>query len=130
MFELGDVSTWSVEEARAQVLDLLPEKWHLSVGCDEGKGFWSAQITSLDGRGKENLVWEGTALGELGVLLDAFGYLWLSSQPKVDLDSPWVRKKPRIPSPNFSVSDKAPDPEDLDPDAVASVYASILKPTF
>ncbi len=126
MFELGDISTWSIEEARTQVLNLLPEKWHLSVGCDES-GFWTVRVTSPDEEGADVLMWKGEALGELGVLLDAFGYLWLRSQPGPELDSPWTRKKSRIPSPCFSVSDKAPDPEDLDPGEVASVYATILK---
>ena len=121
MATLEEMTAWSTDEIRGEVRKLLPSSWKLSLRPDTS-GYWRIWIEE-----DQKIIWEATETDERRALFEAYGYLWMKQRPLREVDSPWVRRSPMFDPPRRSVSDSSPDPEDLDPDEVESVYRSLGK---
>lgn len=122
MLSLEDMAAWTLDEIRAHIRRFLPEGHTFHFGQDDG---WKARLESPDGE----ILWERTGLDERVLLLDAFGWLWVRRQGAPSVDSPWGRRK----GPEQKLVEQPPvqipDPEDLDPAEVMSVYEAARKKT-
>jgi hypothetical protein len=121
---LEEVTTWSPDEIRAAIRDLLPKGWAF-----EEKPFTegSRRIRLLRPGEKElEVEWSEYHIDARLLLLGAYGHLWLR-QHQPHRDSPWVRRNNptreavtrRV---NTSGRSHIPDPADVDPDEVEAVY--------
>jgi len=116
---------WSVEEIREELKTLLPRSWQFVLRVDQS-GFWEASFEEKQDK-ESKVVWRALETDEKRALFEAYGYLWMKQRPLRELDSTWVRRRPMLNPPQSSASDSSPDPEDLDPDEVESVYATLVK---
>jgi len=119
-----EITTWSLEEIRAEVVAAIPEGWCIEQGKNDGDGyFWICLLRS------GVIEWENFQFDERVLLLDAFCWLWLRKQPQpMPGTSVWGRRRGEL-SQKF-VTQRAlaiPDPDDLNPVEVQAVYASVRK---
>jgi hypothetical protein len=114
---------WSIDELREELKALLPKSWQFVIQA-ERSGFWVVRFEELRESGPE-MVWEALEVDERRALFEAYGYLWMKQRPFRELDATWVRRRPMMSPPQSSVSDSSPDPEDIDPEEVESVYSSL-----
>ena len=104
---------------------MLPPSWKLTLRVDQS-GFWVVRFEELK-EGEVEVVWEAFEVNERRALFEAYGYLWKKQRPLREFDSTWVRRRPMLSPPQSSVSDSSPDPEDIDPEEIESVYSSLGK---
>lgn len=106
---LEELTAWSLEELTAEVKARLPEGQELILGPNR------VAIKGLD-----SILWEESGLDVRVLLYSA--YAFLTGLPDPSDASPWVRRQPRNvvrrPLPDQSI----PDPGDLDPEEIESVY--------
>jgi hypothetical protein len=125
---LEEMTAWSLEEIRGEVKRLLTKGWSFSIVWDQEEQIWFAQIERDPGEDEGPdpvVVWSGFGPDEKILLFNVYGWLWLKIQPKPQGASPWVRKRELT---TVGVTRKAlgiPDPEDVDPEEVLSVYKSV-----
>jgi len=134
MASLEEVTAWSLGEIKDGIRLLLPKDWRFDYRLTDD-GLHKAQILEpvQDGYAVR---WEDAFTDERLVLFGAYGYL-LSKQHTPHPDSPWVRRPnqardtiKRRAFERFGVSfGSTPDPEDLDPEVVRSVYEEVGKKT-
>ena len=123
-----EISAWSLEEIRVEIRALLPNGW--SLVDDEGEGYW---LIRIDRPGEEAPVveYEESNADERMALLNVFGWLWMRSLPKPDKMSPWNRRRELTrEGVTTTVSlggSQVPDPGDLDPIEIDSVYQPFRK---
>lgn len=117
MPSFSEVYTWTNSEIIDQIIALLPEGWQFNK---TSKGIFSATIIN----DSDVAVWEDRQLDERLLLLNAFG--WLFSN-KTSVSNPiWNRgdapegpvRVGMVDLPGVEIK----DPEDVDPEEVASVY--------
>jgi hypothetical protein len=115
MFTVEEITAWSIDELITEIRVLLPPGVALTV--DSQPGYFVVRLTNAEG----SLVQEEVNPDQRLALLNIFGCLW--STPSVSDDSPWRRRRefPRRPIDMANRQD-VPDPEDLNPDEVQSLY--------
>jgi hypothetical protein len=116
MFSLEEISSWSLDEIRFHIRELLLKGQRFSVTPTEGG--WVARIEDTGG----TRLWEHSGWDERILLLDAFGWLWLRQQARPSPDSPWNRRNPLTQKSLELQLPPIPDPEDVDPEEVLAVY--------
>lgn len=126
MFDLNVISTWTVDEAIAEVHVRLPPGWSLRLE-EEPHGFFHSLIVDAEGK----LQWESPAAPERTpgaglrvVVLDAYGWLYARQhQPK---HPKWALRPDLTPAAvnaRFGLTaakpgQQVPDPGDLDPNEI------------
>lgn len=117
MFDYIEVTAWSVEEVRSHLNEAIPEGWKFEQGANE-EYLW-ARILREDGV----VVWDLIHLDERTLLLGAYCWLSLRSEPKTRSNSIWSERRKELT--RRGVTQRVvsvPDPEDLDPEEIRSVY--------
>jgi hypothetical protein len=116
MATLAEMTAWSLEEARAEIEHALPQGWVFSLSR---VGLFRAVIRDAAGV----VQWSDDGYDERLLLLAAYGWLWSRDQ-EAPTAGPWVPRREELTS--RSVRNQAlnlPDPEDIDPDELAAMYA-------
>ena len=121
---LEEVTTWSLDEIRFGIQDLLPKGW---VFEEKPLAKGSRRVRLLRPGEKElEVEWGRYHVDPRLLLLGAYGHLWLRHhQPH--RDSPWVRRNNSTREAvtrqvNASYRSRVLDPADVDPDEVEAVY--------
>lgn len=123
-----EISAWSAEEIRAEIQGLLPAGWKVASDQDNG-GFWYICIERPGEEGSIAEIEEAHA-DERMALLNVFGRLWLKRLPAVGEESPWRRRQDLSRAgvtAAVSRGSSIPDPGDLDPNEIATVYEPFRK---
>jgi hypothetical protein len=119
---LEDKTLWTESRLQDEVSQLLPSGCSLVTVMEDST--WVLRLVQevlVSGNLRENVLWEVEHFDKRQALFEAYGRLWLGPHPS---SGTWSPTKPR-PTPEtvtrFVVSPE-PDPEDLDPSEIASVY--------
>lgn len=131
MVSIEEVSAWTLREIQDSVLLLLPKTWKFTYELRDD-GLHEACILRPAEK-KYEVVWTDAFSDERLVLLGAYGFLFTRNH-KPHLHSPWVRRSNpardavrRRAFEKFGASfGGSPDPEDLNPQEVQSVYEKAL----
>lgn len=117
----AEMTAWSLDEVRGQLREALPEGWKVERGDDAGH-LW-LRLLRPEGEGWA-VEWDNYHFDERTLLLDAYCWLWLQTQPQPTRLSNWGRRQGELTSRGVTrrVLSSLPDPEDLDPDEILSVY--------
>lgn len=118
MFSLEEMASWTLEEVRHQIKELLPKGHKFGVRQLEGDEGWEAHYEDAEG----NVLWRRSGLDERVLLLDAFGWLFVQQRSRPAPGSPWNKRPPVAQQPIEHRPVEIPDPEDLDPAEVLAVY--------
>lgn len=128
--DILEMQQWSEDRLKAEIQALLPDDLILSYTWVEADRYWKVEYLRVSEGAEEG---EGTPIWTSGhfdrhqALFDAFGYLWSQkNQPSVVWQGP--SQRPTIASVTQHISEKYADPEDLDPEEIASVYGRSTKP--
>jgi hypothetical protein len=123
MLDYDNLASWSVEELRQQLTQILPRGWTFEQGNAEGT-LW---IRLLDPQGK--VIWDTLHLDERTLLLDAYCWFGLRDQPRPTPEtSVWGRRRGELTQRGVTQQVlSVPDPEDLDPKEVRLVYESAIR---
>lgn len=116
MFSLEETLTWTAEDAHERLQAVVPAGW--SVERSEEAG-WH-RVALLDAAGVEQ--WAGEHPDPKFIALDALG--WLRLRDHRVKNPAWKPREAEVPlfrEPGV-VQSPVPDPPDLDPDEVATVY--------
>lgn len=120
-----EILTWTNADVRMQIGKLLPEGWTFTCNLDQENHFWVAEVKNEDGE----VSWGTFNPDERLALLAVFGHMWSKSHKRPAPGTPWgPRRQELIRRYVTSRVERPPDPEDLDPEEVASVYESVLNP--
>ncbi len=122
MHTVDDLNAWTNTEVVLQIEALKPVGTAFIHGQDPETLFWTARFETTDG----NVLWSDASPDERLSLFNAFGWVWVQSQPQPSLTSRW-RRGPEL---TREVVTKrvalnghtVPDPEDLNPEEVRAVY--------
>lgn len=117
---LEGIVAWSEGEIALNIKALLPPGWEFLMG-DEGALLKAAIV-----EGETEIRWEDTGYDRRILLLNAYGWLYRRVRPQSSHPA-WHRERE-----DFRVPVKAPSgggalPEDLDPVAIAELYANQQK---
>ncbi len=117
MPEYVEMTAWSLDEVRAHLRRVLPSGWKFEQG--EAEEFLWAQILDENG----GAIWDHVHMDERLLLLDAFCWLYFRPQPKPE-NSVWSERRAELTRRGVmqKVLESVPDPEDLNPEEVRSVY--------
>lgn len=116
--------TWKEPRIRSEIEALLPKGWSFSFTRDKASGYSEVVFS----KGPEEL-WRGSDPFAQMVLLNAYGWLITESRPR-NAQGPWSpRREFTLTQVNTDSLRRAqvPDPEDLDPEGLAAVYAANKK---
>jgi len=122
-----DISTWSEDRIKEELAARLPRGWAFSLLKDVETQFWVVRI--FCGAIEH---WSGEDIAPNLALLHALGWVTLQTvKPKAN--GLWVRKAgeltpERVHELAYRVSSPDPEPADLDPAEVGSVYEKARKP--
>ncbi len=117
MLSIEEVTTWTTEEAYAEVLTHLPKGCTFNIEREQEAGYWMANI--LDETGA--WLWSSDPASDPRIaILNAYGWLHARSDPgrhpawvrRGEIDSKVVTGRYGLPGVHV------PDPEDLDPEEV------------
>jgi hypothetical protein len=121
MATLQEMTAWTLEEIQAEIYALLPADWKFEFL--DGEGQWHTTFLGADGE----CLWRMSYMEPRILLFDAYGWLELQVHPRKATNPAWTpndrwRLVPvgKVGLPGVSV----PDPEDLDPTEIATVYSS------
>lgn len=123
MPSLEDMQSWSKDEIKAHMVDILPEDTRFHCVWDQPSERFHGWFER-----EGDVAWDQWGFDERMLLLDAFGWCWTQRQPAGNPDSPWAPRTGRVPM--EQVTRKAvrmTDPEDVDPVEVLSVYEAHRK---
>lgn len=137
---LEEMTAWSVGEIQGEIHALLPKGLNFEALPDEG-GFWTVSFWRVDEEtGDKKVVWVETGPDQRIQLFNAYGWLWSQRRPKPPGHSPWQERRREVGEDQINRAAarrhlprtspggrRAPDPEDLDPDEVRSVYEQARK---
>lgn len=139
---LEEMTAWTAEDIRAEILVALPKGLHFGKKADQESGFWVVEFWRVDPEtGTKAVLWTETGADERIMLFNAYGWLWMQKRPKVPDHSPWkarqqeltpgaLRERARQQAVRGEVASenrKVRDPEDLDPKEVQTVYERARK---
>lgn len=113
-----EIAHWTVDDVNAQILTLLPKGWTFALQTEPDH--WRAAYKA-DGDAE---VWAETHFELRLLLLSAFAWLWQRHNPS-RVHPAW---RPTAPPPLVAIrgggAHSIPDPEDLNPEHIRSVYAA------
>lgn len=115
----NDAYSWSEERTKGEIAALLPDGWEFRFGHNDA-GFWEASF--VDETGKE--VWVDAFPASNVLLLTAYSWIAIRRSPR-QRSGMWAPRRERtLAEVNAEALRRArvPDPPDVDPDEVASVY--------
>lgn len=121
---LEEMTTWTVADIDAAIRRALPADLFYDRGFDPAAGTWFTRFWRLQD-GQKQTLYEDWGFEQRIAYFNAYGWLWAQQQPAPSVHSPW---KPRGDVTATQVQRKArniPDPADLDPNEVESVYAGL-----
>ena len=113
-FSLGETTTWTAKDAYERLKESLPKNWVLGHKVHEG---WH-QASILDDEGTQK--WAGERADPKILFLDGLG--WLSLQAHQVRNPVWRPRTQEVPLHRPPLKEEVPDPLDLDPSEVESVY--------
>ena len=120
MFSLEEMSSWDVQDVRAAIISDLPGGWKFIA--EVVNGWYFAKF--LDD--VERVVWEDQSADQRLLFFSAYGWMHLRNhKPRIPA---WKLRTSEV-NPTETIAGRAaphievPDPEDLDPEEVRSVYA-------
>jgi hypothetical protein len=136
---IEEVMAWSLSEIKDGIRLLLPKDWRFDHTLRDDMWHEVRILEPVSGGPDDNslredrVVWSDTSPDEKLVLYGAYGFL-LARRHRPRPDSPWVRRPNAV---RDAFRRKAlqrfgakfgtvPDPEDLDPEWIRSVYGSRL----
>lgn len=112
-----DLHTWTEERLEAEIQELLPVGQMLSCQLSVENRCWEVAFRDPEGL----VVWSATNIDRRLALFDAYGVLWASKREHTA--GVWsVHARPTKASVQQHVAQRYRDPEDLDPEEIASVY--------
>lgn len=116
-----DVATWDDERIRVEIAAILPMGWKFEFGA-VNNAYWTAIFTDAEGV----VQWEDSFPASNVVLLNAYGWLRLRGTRPTAV---WSRRRElTLAEVNADALRRAraesPDPLDVDPSEVLSVYQS------
>jgi hypothetical protein len=117
---IEEMSAWTLDELKVEIHQALPPGWSFNYGWNEDVDGWA---TIHDETGKT--AWETAGVWDETLLLfNAYG--WLTTRNVEPKNPVWARRRGVVPKPvvgQYSLPGvSVPDPEDLDPAEIASVY--------
>lgn len=117
-----EMAAWTFDDVRLEIRNLLPDGWSL-LELLHPDGYVVVRLNRIDDHLNSVTEFEVENADHRLALLDAYGRLWLKARAPVDA-SPWVRRRELSREAvtrkvNFGSTS---DPEDLDPQEIASVY--------
>lgn len=120
-FSVEEMTAWTAEEAAAAIGKLLPAGWTIGLNQDD-QGWFHGEIKDAEAA----VQWSDWQADRRVLLLNGFGFLWLRGQKT--RHPAWrprgmASARPNPADPMSRVS-SVPDPADLDPAEVQSVYSS------
>lgn len=122
-FSLAEMTTWTPAEIEQTIRQELTSDVVFACGFDAGAGTWFIRFTDA----AENVLHEEWSPERRLLYLNAFGWLMARKEPpRPRARSVWSPRRndvPPIPPFQPRKGPSVPDPEDLDPEAIASVYA-------
>ena len=116
---LDEIVLYTDVEIETHIRQLLRPGEFFTLGRDET---WFVSEITLRGE-TSSLLWDHLGFDRRLLLLDAYGWLWARVQP-ASTSTIWVRQREitRDDVARRAASSTTPDPEDLDPEEVRSVY--------
>lgn len=126
-----EMSAWSVEEIESAVGASLRGAFRFQSGWDEEAGVWFTRFWKTDDKGVETVAYEDWGPDRRILAFNALGWLWEATRPPPSPGSPWVRRheNTRVWNPRATYRGAgAPDPADLDPQEIGSVYGGTGQP--
>ena len=115
-----EIDRWSVDDVNGQILKLLPKGW--SFDMQTLPEHWRAAYKSEAGVE----VWADTHYALRILLLNAFAWLWQRLNPS-RVHPAWRPVDPPTLVAVRRIATQTPDPADLDPKHVQSVYAALAR---
>jgi hypothetical protein len=127
MPDFTEISAWSLEEVQAHIDEILPKGWRLEPG--EHNGHLWLNVMRPDDEVGWVVEWDSSHFDERALYLNVYGWLLLRKQPPQPRVSPWTPRRGELTQKDITrrVLASAPDPEDLDPKEVLSVYEEARK---
>ena len=131
MPNIEDVTTWTDGYLAQQIQELLGEGKRLD--CTPGEVAYEVRVLVLPQPESEEdppldpeVIWSDTALTERDALFKAYHRFWRPGKT----DGVWSLRndRPSLKAVAQKLSEKYADPEDVDPEEVASVYAQTTNP--
>ncbi len=122
MSKFLEMTLWSTDQIEAEIREILPSGHRFHTGWDEEHRVWYFRFETETDSGEWVTVEEEVAMDQKVALFTAYGWVWLQ-RAVPDHDSPWVRRQ-EVTKERVTQRVNAPDPEDLVPDEIASVYAN------
>lgn len=123
MPSIEEMSTWSSQEILDQTESLLPEGWDLSME-PHADGYWDVQVRRQDDTPEGAVEFFDSHVDLKIALLNVYGAL-LARNRRPGATSTWETKQELTKRPVGIKSSGIPDPEDLDPNEVESVYQTL-----
>ena len=128
MPDTKDLTTWTEDYLLQQIQNLIPKGHRLQ--CDPGEHAWEVSVVEdIAGEEEEDAPslkthWQDHDTTYRNALFKAYHRYWA---PPLQAGDPWSLKanRPTLKAVAHSLSKKYADPEDLDPEEVASVYAKM-----
>lgn len=129
MHTLEEMSVWGVDDALAHTeLEAAKQGLDVHYYADfEESGVWVVKLTNAEGEE----VWQDQGFEQRILLLSAYGWLCTHNALITDAaDSVWVRRQEITADAvtrRVNYGPMGPDPEDIDPDEIAAMWAKATK---
>jgi len=117
-----EMAHWTLDDINAQILTTLPKDWTFEIQTHTDH--WTATYKVKTEAGDENVVWTETHYALRVLLLSAF--MWAHQKRNPTKVHPAWRRGPEralVPVHHSTAQHSIPDPQDLDPEHIRSVYA-------
>lgn len=111
----AEIAHWSVDDVNAQILILLPKGWNFDLQTHPDH--WRAAFKAETGE-----VWAEEHYELRLLMLSAYGWLWQQRNP-TRTHPAWVPQPSRPLVAVHPAAQSVPDPEDLVPSHIRSVYS-------
>lgn len=115
-----DSATWTEERIQQEIAIRLPQEWFFTLDKDPVTMKWWVKIFEIESK----LVWESESIAPNLALLDALGWLELQFNRPREV-GPWMPRGSTQSRPHdraYRTVAPDPDPDDIDPDYIESVY--------
>lgn len=117
----NDAYSWTEDRIKTEIQSLLPEGWSFQFRYDE-IGYWNSKVLEPNGA----VAWEDSFPASNVLLLNAYG--WLALRRSTRQVGTWGRRRDlTLAEVNADALRKSssPDPADVDPSEIASVYKRV-----
>lgn len=138
MATIEEMMGWTPQEIEAAIRSSLPPGVQFDCGFDQAAGTWFVRFWREQKKeaGAERVVlYEDWGIEQRITYFNAYGWVWARQRPKPPAHSPWVRHQDKVNPQSVRKAAqtvqqrvpfvRAPDPADLDPKEIQSVYADL-----